>query len=212
MTPSPPLPSPAHPTPPVGWNGEPCIIAPPPTSTLANNPPAHKMDHLLGERVNNKQHLPKRWFFQERLESELGLYLMRGGREEDKEINSDKSSFDVLDLILITNIFAANWSLLSWDSKFTKSRLSSLFVGVIMKLSNFVSFLSDCQILGAPCQCGCQWWVGGGKGWLRFRQPLLSRNLIIVIHPSSNLDTYLPYLAVPRLFLSFILYCFPFRE
>ena len=84
-----------------------------------------------------------------------------GGREEDKKINSDKSSFDVLDLILITSIFAANWSLLSWDSKFTKSRaarFSSLFVGVIMKLSNFGSSLSDCQILGAPCQqWGCQW-------------------------------------------------------
>ena len=32
---------------------------------------------------------------------------------EDKKVNSDKSSFDVLDLILITSIFAANWSLLS---------------------------------------------------------------------------------------------------
>ena len=78
----------------------------------------------------------------------------------DKKVNSDKSNFDVLDLILITSIFAANWSLLRWGSKFTKSkagRLCSLFVGVIMKLSNFGSSLSDCQILGAPCQIVSGW-------------------------------------------------------
>ena len=34
---------------------------------------------------------------------------------------------------------------------------ASLFVGVIMKLSNFGGILEeDCQILGAPCQPACQ--------------------------------------------------------
>ena len=125
---------------------------------------------------------------------------MRG--EEDKKVNSDKSSFDVLDLILITSIFAANWPLLSWGSKFTKSwtaSLSSLFVGVIMKLSNFGSSLSDCQILGAPCQWDCQWWVAG-RGWLGFSRPLVSGNLI---YP-SNLDSYLlPYFFIKKLYWAF---------
>ena len=118
------------------------------------------MDHLLWARVNNKQHLPKGDFFSRSSWEHTDCDCISwGGREEDKKINSDKSSFDVLDLILITSIFAANWPLLSWGSKFTKSKaalLCSLFVGVIMKLSNFGSSLSGCQILGVPCQCCCQ--------------------------------------------------------
>ena len=37
-----------------------------------------------------------------------------------------------------------------------------------MKLSNFVSSLSDCQILVAPCQCGCQWVALAGERVTRF--------------------------------------------
>ena len=80
-----------------------------------------------------------------------------------------------------------------------------------MKLSNFVSSLSDCQILVAPCQCGCQWVALAGERVTRFQATFALWKLPNI--PFSNLDPYLPFaLYLPRLFLSETFHLFPSRE
>ena len=122
----------------------------------------------------------------EKLESKIWSYFMM---EWGKEFIQTRVGFDVLDLILITSIFPANWSLLSLGSKFTKSRVrgaSFPFCGRDYEIIQFCEFpvrLSDFR--GSLSTCLSE---SGGKEWLEFWRPLDSGNLIY--HQRQSLVRY----------------------
>ena len=107
-----------------------------------------------------------------------------------EEFIQTRVGFDVLDLILITSIFGANWVVLSWGSKFTKSRVrgaSFPFCGRDYEIIQFwghpAGGLSDFR--GSLSTCLSE---SGGKEWLGFWWPLVSGNLIY--HQRQSLVRY----------------------
>ena len=169
--------------------------------------------------IINNHALPSRWCemvrqtdngeysqMKEKLESKIWSYFMMGW---GREFIQTRVGFDVLDLILITSIFGANWVVLSWGSKFTKSRVrgaSFPFCGRDYEIIQFwghpVGGLSDFR--GSLSTCLSE---SGGKEWLEFWRPLVSGNLIY--HQRQSLVRY-PFklnLHLQIIFITIIIQC-----
>ena len=147
----------------------------------------------------------------EKLESKIWSYFIMG---LGKEFIQTRVGFDVLDLILITSIFGANWVVLSWGSKFTKSRVrgaSFPFCGRDYEIIQFwghpVGGLSDFR--GSLSTCLSE---SGGKEWLEFWWPLVSGNLIyhqrqsLVRYP-FKLNLHLQIISIIIIQCSVVLFC-----